>query len=172
MLRIKGNQKDTSELPCQFFRIGSVAAVAYCLIKWPPSQSRTTPVVKRELSKKSRASPMSKGLPTRCKGRLCAVFASIAAFLPGSIRSNLSVSQNPGERQLTRSRGPYSSARERVSTSRAPLTVANGTQLMPGRRLSTPATRAIAPPSARTGAMCLQQWYAADDSAAQTRVMR
>ena len=62
--------------------------------------------------------------------------------------------------QLTRSRGPYSSASARVSPSRAPLTVASGTQLMPGRRLSTPATRAMAPPSASRGATCLQQKYA------------
>ena len=39
--------------------------------------------------------------------------------------------------------------------SRAPLTEASGAQLSPGRRLSTPETRATAPPSASIGPKCL-----------------
>ena len=96
-------------------RIGSLVAEAYCRMLWPPSQSRTTPVTNSPQSKKSSAAPMSSGAPTRCSGSDAAVFESIAAFVSGSIRSKRSVSQNPGERQFTRSRGPQSSARLRVS---------------------------------------------------------
>ena len=55
-----------------------------------------------------------------------------------SLTSKRSVSMKPGEKQLTRSRGPSSRASALVNPSIAPLIEASGEQLSPGRRLSTP----------------------------------
>ena len=99
---------------------------------------------------------MSLGAPTRRSGSDAAVLASIAALRSAGMWSKRSVSQKPGDRQLTRSRGPNSSASARVRPSSAPLTAASGEQFMPGRRLSRPAVSATAPPSASRGATCLQ----------------
>mmetsp|Transcript_23495 Transcript_23495/g.70422 ORF Transcript_23495/g.70422 Transcript_23495/m.70422 type:complete len:246 (-) Transcript_23495:2-739(-) len=103
---------------------------------------------------------MSLGSPTRRSGSDAAVLASMAAFRAGSMWSKRSVSQKPGERQLTRSRGPRSSASDRVRPSNAPFTVASGAEFTPGRRLSTPATKTTAPPSARRGAIYLAACHA------------
>mmetsp|Transcript_25379 Transcript_25379/g.39852 ORF Transcript_25379/g.39852 Transcript_25379/m.39852 type:complete len:257 (-) Transcript_25379:55-825(-) len=106
------------------------------------------------------ASPISEGSPTRLSGKLSAVFASIAAFLSLSILSNLSVSQNPGERQFTLNRGPNSKARDLVNPSRAPFVTASGQQFTPGLRPSTPDTNVMEPPSFNFGLMYFAALYA------------
>eukprot|EP00579_Thalassiosira_antarctica_P012860 CAMPEP_0201937502 /NCGR_PEP_ID=MMETSP0903-20130614/39637_2 /ASSEMBLY_ACC=CAM_ASM_000552 /TAXON_ID=420261 /ORGANISM="Thalassiosira antarctica, Strain CCMP982" /LENGTH=138 /DNA_ID=CAMNT_0048478509 /DNA_START=560 /DNA_END=976 /DNA_ORIENTATION=- len=100
---------------------------------------------------------MSCGCPTLFNGKLSAVFASIAFRRPSSIWSKRSVSQNPGLKQFTRSRGPSSRANDLVSPSRAPFVDARGEQLIPGRRPNTPETKVIDPPSFSFGLSHLVQ---------------
>mmetsp|Transcript_27692 Transcript_27692/g.41692 ORF Transcript_27692/g.41692 Transcript_27692/m.41692 type:complete len:232 (+) Transcript_27692:146-841(+) len=106
------------------------------------------------------ASPISEGSPTRLSGKLSAVFASIDAFLSVSILSNLSVSQNPGDKQFTLNLGPSSKARDLVNPSNAPFVTASGQQFIPGRRPSTPDTNVIDPPSFNFGFIYFAALYA------------
>jgi hypothetical protein len=91
-------------------------------IRWPPSTFSVWPVIQSASSeaRKRTARPMSTGCPCRFRGRLSIRFAFA---VPGSapavasrranVPSIISVSVEPGQMQLTRTCGAYSSARLR-----------------------------------------------------------
>src|SRR6476619_4554250 len=82
----------------------------------PPSISMVVPLMKSAApeARKTQVRPTSAGSPPRLSGRASKYFEPVGSSLGSTNERKFSVIVGPLATQLTRARGPHSSARERV----------------------------------------------------------